>query len=224
MYQYFTCVQINDMYTEWFTTTSGVRQGDNLSPTLFALFINDLAVELKSLQKGIMIDNYNLALLMYADDIVVISESESDMQVMLDHICNWCSKWKILVNTVKSKVVHFRKNSQARSEFEFTLGEHVLNYVENYKYLGVVLNEFLDFTVTCNNLAQSASRALGEINSKFEVLKNLGFSTYSKMYDTCVVPILDYCSSVWGFGQHVQCDAIQHRAFLEFTDLLQFML
>ena len=40
-----SCVCVNGVYTDWFLTTMGVRQGDSLSPTLFALFINDLAVK-----------------------------------------------------------------------------------------------------------------------------------------------------------------------------------
>lgn len=34
---------VNDLRTNWFLCSNGVRQGDNLSPTLFSLFINDLA-------------------------------------------------------------------------------------------------------------------------------------------------------------------------------------
>ena len=47
-----SCVRIDDLLTEWFTSSAGVRQGDDLSPTLFALFINDLAKEVKILNKG----------------------------------------------------------------------------------------------------------------------------------------------------------------------------
>ena len=38
-----SCVSLNGFQTEWFNCTNGVRQGDNLSPTLFSIFINDLA-------------------------------------------------------------------------------------------------------------------------------------------------------------------------------------
>ena len=55
-----SCVQINDMFTEWFEIESGVRQGNSLSPTLFALFINDLAKELNALNLGITINENKL--------------------------------------------------------------------------------------------------------------------------------------------------------------------
>jgi len=43
------CVQVNDEQTEWFRIPFGVKQGDILSPSLFSLFINDLALEIKHL-------------------------------------------------------------------------------------------------------------------------------------------------------------------------------
>ena len=41
-------VKVNKLYTDWFSISSGVRQGDTLSPTPFSLFINDLAKEIKA--------------------------------------------------------------------------------------------------------------------------------------------------------------------------------
>ena len=40
-----SCLQLNEIFTDWFSVLNGVKQGDNLSPTLFALFINDLVNE-----------------------------------------------------------------------------------------------------------------------------------------------------------------------------------
>ena len=46
-------VKINNHVTPWFTTKSGVRQGQNDSSTMFAVFINSLAVHIKSVGVGI---------------------------------------------------------------------------------------------------------------------------------------------------------------------------
>ena len=50
-----SAIRLNGIYTNWFDTTSGVRQGDNLSPTLFNVYVNDLVHTLNETGKGIQI-------------------------------------------------------------------------------------------------------------------------------------------------------------------------
>ena len=75
-------MQINNIRTDWFVTNQGVRQGDNLSPTLFNIYINDLALGLKKMNLGVTIANLHVCILLYADDIVLISESEKNLRIM----------------------------------------------------------------------------------------------------------------------------------------------
>ena len=51
-----SCVKVNNYYTDWFNVHSGLRQGCPLSPMLFNLFVNDLALRIKALGKGVDID------------------------------------------------------------------------------------------------------------------------------------------------------------------------
>ena len=85
-----SCVKINELRTEWFETLQGVRQGDNLSPTLFALFVNDLAMEIKAMNVGVKVGERQVPILLYADDVAIISETETDMQAMLNVVHEWC--------------------------------------------------------------------------------------------------------------------------------------
>ena len=109
-------VILNDYETEYFDCPIGVKQGDNLSPTLFAIFINDLASEIKESNIGIDLNveggphiDYVLSILLYADDIVCLAENEDDLQSILFIIENWCKKWRLEVNLTKTNIVHVRK-------------------------------------------------------------------------------------------------------------------
>ena len=72
------------------------------------------------------------------------------------------------VNISKSKVVHVQKN-KALTDFEFKLGDSILEICHKYKYLGVILNEFLDFTETANVSSESAGRAFSMLVSKLNI-------------------------------------------------------
>ena len=118
------CVKIglNSHLTEWFSVNSGLRQGCLVSPTLFNLYINDLGIQIKQECAGISLDNgEKICLLAYADDIVLLAEREDDLQHMLTLLERWCKDWDISINTKKSQIVHFRKESKIQTEFVFTI-------------------------------------------------------------------------------------------------------
>ena len=71
-------------------------------------------------------------------------------------------------------------------------------------------------------LAESASRALGGIISKFKMLKDCGYKTYTKLFDSGVLPILNYGAEIWGYGKHPKCDNILNRAMRYFLGVHKY--
>ncbi|XP_060556015.1 uncharacterized protein LOC132716677 [Ruditapes philippinarum] len=151
-----------------FTCTTGVKQGDSASPTLYSIFANDQVKEINDLDLGFNIDGRKLSMLLYADDIVCIAKSEEDLQRILVKVRDWCRRWRVLINTEKSKCIHFRKGRSARTDFQFKVGGNVLELVDSYKYLGVTFRSNHDFTMNAELLAKSAGQALGKIIEKCE--------------------------------------------------------
>ena len=216
------CVRINGKTSNWFSCKSGVKQGDNCSPTLFSIFVDDLVKEINELGLGINVGDETLSMLLYADDIVMVARNEQEMQILLDKLHDWCRRWRVLINTDKSKVMHFRTGRRERTEFQFKIGSNILELTEKYKYLGVIFTEKNDFTLNAENLARGGGRALGSIITKLRSLKDFGINTYEKLFNACVVPILDYHSSVWGFKDYNAIDCVQNRSLRYFLGVHRF--
>ena len=76
--------------------TSGIPQGSILGPTLFVIYINDLPISLASQCK------------MFADDLKIYNKSFNHDVVQMDinNMLNWSSKWHLYFNTNKCNVLH----------------------------------------------------------------------------------------------------------------------
>ncbi len=86
----FCAVKINGVMSDWFKSTQGTKQGDNLSPNCFSLYLNPLLTELKASRVGVSIENSIISVLAYADDLVLVAENESDLQHLIKILENWC--------------------------------------------------------------------------------------------------------------------------------------
>ena len=187
-----SCIDLNGVLTDWFLTLQGVRQGDNMSPTMFALYINDLAINIKEMNYGVQIGDENISVLLYADDIVLVSETEYKLQEMLNFFGNWALKWAMSVNIKKSKVVHFRTKNVDKSEYMFKINEVCLDYVMSYKYLSIYFDEFLNFSKHEEEIARAGLRSLGSLIGKYKRTEYMGYETYSKYLNSNVCSVLDY--------------------------------
>ena len=98
----------------------------------------------------------------------------------------------------------------------------MVEYTNVYRYLGIHMHENLDFSETAEVLSQAGGRALGAMISKMHGFKDIGYNTYTKMFNSCVVPVIDYCSGIWGFKQFNKIDTLQNRAIRYFLGVHRF--
>ena len=116
-----------------FRCLMGVKQGCPLNPTLFGLYVDGLE---KYLLETADIDapalmGVMVPLLLYADDLTLMSESASGLQKQLDALASFCDQHQLTVNL--SKVVVFEKQRSAMCDFR--LNGAVVERVDRYKYL-----------------------------------------------------------------------------------------
>ncbi len=76
----------------------------------------------------------------------------------------------------------------------------------------MLLDEHLDFQKTADLLSSAAGRALGGVINKVKWNKDLGYQSFTKLIDNCVISILLYGSGVWGLKQFKCCEDVILRA------------
>ena len=131
-----------------------------VSPTLFSLFINDLVAHLKETCLVLKLGNAEINSLLYADDMVLIGESDQALQSLLDEVYKWCYKWRLKVNESKTEVLHFQKTKVIFTNVAFKYGNSSLEKVSSYKYRGIIMDVHLKFDLYAKALAGSGGRAL----------------------------------------------------------------
>lgn len=89
-----------------FETSMGVKQGCVLSTLFFVLYINDI---IDSVKGGIVMSGKNIPGLMFADDLVFLSETINGMQLMINRLERYCKTWNLSVNLAKSKIMIMRR-------------------------------------------------------------------------------------------------------------------
>ena len=123
--------------------------------------MNDLALQIKKNNLSVCLDDTYLGILLYTDDNILLAESESDLQNMLNLVSSWCHKWRLVINQSKTQIMHFRNKGMERSKQKIYFDSVPLEYVSSYKYLGFLLDDFMTFETGFGCLADSAGRALG---------------------------------------------------------------
>ena len=98
-------------------------------------------------------------LLMFADDMVIIGDSPEELQASLNKLHDYCSKWGLGVNTVKTKIVVFRKRGRLYANEHWIYNDSELEVVNDFNYLGVVFNCTGSFAMNQQTLSGKALKA-----------------------------------------------------------------
>ena len=223
-----TRIILHDHSTDYFHCPIGVRQSDCLNPILYLVNINDLAQEIKDSGIGIEIEFEDLAgnidasilnILLYADDIVLLTKDEQDMQALHDIVQKWCEKWRLEVNLTKTNIMHIRKKRKPQSRYMFLFNKRPVPYCTYYKYLGCSVNEHLDYAFTTQAQVESAGRALSSLVCK--MIKNKGFlyNVYSSLYQACICSISQYGAEISGYEKFDSSLKLQLRAARAFLGM-----
>ena len=189
-------VKVQDGATDFFSSQIGVKQGCILSPTLFSLYINDLPDLFNSECYPVCINNSPLSSLLYADDLVLISESAEGLQNCIDKLDNYCEKWNLTINLDKTKIMSFNKSGRKIIKDMFTFRNATIEQTMEYKYLGIIFKPSGVFSEAINLLCKKASKAIFCIR-KMLFSDKMNVPAHIRLFESCISPILLYCSEIW---------------------------
>ncbi|KMQ90761.1 rna-directed dna polymerase from mobile element jockey-like protein [Lasius niger] len=110
-------IRIGKEESEVFWTERGVKQECPMSPTLFNIYIGDLEEEMRRGQiGGIKINRKKVRSIRYADDIVLLAETEGELKDMIRRFRKYLGRKKLLLSAEKLKVLMFEKGRAKKKE------------------------------------------------------------------------------------------------------------
>lgn len=200
-----SCIKLNNEKSPYIDSFIGVKQGDPSSSLLFMFFVNDILSHVNTNIDGLFtINELKLFLVLYADDQVGFTTNPQALQSILNNVEQYCINNNLKINTEKTKIMIFEK-SRRKTTYDFYLYNKKLEIVEEFNYLGVRLFKNGNFNRTQKTIAEKSNKALHKL---FSIFSNVEFSIEQKckLFDTLVLPVLNYGSQVWGYvdGQDIE--------------------
>ena len=178
----------------------GVKQGCNLSPLLFNIFINDIHSIFDKNCNSLDINNWKINSLSFADDLVLLSETENGLKNCLATLEAYCNEWGLKVNPLKTKVIVFNKSfSKNIKKLSFSIDENPIAVTNSYCYLGIEISNTGSFTKATDILYKKALRALFSVYATIDIRSDeTNAPLFLKLFDSLVKPVLLYGSEIWG--------------------------
>ena len=184
-------VRFKSSISNTITVNTGAPQGCVLSASLFTLYTSDINAN----------DN-DCVIVKYADDTIIaglLTDGASELRYKqeVDKFVAWCDKNFLNLNVKKTKemVIDFRKNTTTHDPV-IIKGEAV-ELVNEYKYLGCMLNNHLSSSNHVTRTVKKANQRLFFVRK----LRKLGVNSkiLSLFYKSTVESVFAFCMCVW-FG------------------------
>ena len=187
------CTQVGDFKSEECIITKGVPQGSILGPVLFCLYINDI------------VKAVDVEVVLFADDaaFIILADTLEELYGKIEKLFLDLSKYleanRLIPNLNKSKLMYF--DSRPIPELRnLSFNDQIIEWVEEYKYLGLALTHKMSFSLHINNIVTRISRFIGTFSCLRVVVPR---SILTMLYSSFVLPHILLHIEIWGAAPEV---------------------
>ena len=194
-------VYYNGVSSDIKSVTCGVPQGSVLGPLLFLIYINDLPNISEKLSFFLFADDTNI----YYESADLL-ELEKTVNEELKKLSQWLNINRLALNVSKTNFVIFRSpTKKCNHNVTLIMNRKALQQKDHVKYLGVLLDEHLNWKYQINGVALKISRGIGILAKLKPYLKN---NLLRSIYFSLVYSHLSYGVHVWGSADKTSLNKI----------------
>ena len=150
----------------------------------------------------------------FADDATLqnssqkIDEISKNLQLDINYIQTWCKQNDMVLNETKTKgmVIGTKQRlSKLESNLSLEINNEIIENSKSEKLLGVFIDQNLDFDKHIDYVCKNVSSKIGLLN---KIKKFLPLHTRKLYYNAYILPVIDYCLTVWGSAPKFQLERI----------------
>jgi hypothetical protein len=164
----FCCVKWGNALSDFFGMTAGVRQGGVISAYLFNIYVDIILTRLDNY--GCVMEGLGLGSFMYADDLILLSPSISELQRMINICCDELQLIDLKLNVTKSKCIRVGKQWHSKPT-PILADNDLIQWASDILYLGITIVSANKFTCS---LDRSKSKFYSSFNAIYGKLGKIG--------------------------------------------------
>ena len=174
--------------SEKFEINKGVRQGDGLSATIFNIAVEGV---MRACNISGSIIEKSVQIVAYADDLAIIARDSRSLKETLLRVKTEATKRGLEINQEKTKYMEIERRKRNDNIKEVEIGNFRFEKVENFKYLGSIINNKNERSIELKQRIQAGHKAYHKYKT-FMKHNRISKNTKLRIYKTAIRPVVTY--------------------------------